>query len=193
MDSDWAGDVETRKSTSGGIVVLGNHPIKSWSTTQSAPALSSCEAEYYALVDGASRGLGLQAAARVLGIAVDDLVVEASTDSSAAKSYASRRGAGRIRHIEVKQLWLQQAVADGRIRLHKILGTENPADILTKYKSLGEYKTLLSAVNVEVVGRSPGDGGALRHETAENMGWMRLGDGTRWADAYEEEGEADEG
>ena len=51
-DSDWAGDVQTRKSTSGGILMLGNHCIKTWSVTQDPLALSSCEAEYYAVVDG---------------------------------------------------------------------------------------------------------------------------------------------
>ena len=138
VDSDWAGDLETRKSTSGGIICLGPHCVKTWSSTQSTPALSSCEAEYYALVDGATRVLGLQAAAKELGVVAEDAAVQASTDSSAAKSYASRRGSGRVRHVEVKQLWLQQAVAEGRFKLSKVLGTENPADIMTKYKSLPE-------------------------------------------------------
>ena len=40
-DSDWAGDLETRKSTSGGIIMLGEHCMKIWSTNQSSPALSS--------------------------------------------------------------------------------------------------------------------------------------------------------
>ena len=88
LDSEWAGDRDTRKSTSGGIVRLGSHCIKTWSSTQSSPALSSCEAEYYALVDGATRALGIQEAARELGIVADQLVVEAQTDSSGAKSYA---------------------------------------------------------------------------------------------------------
>ena len=42
VDSDWAGDLKTRKSTSGGIIRLGSHTIKTWSSTQSSPALSSC-------------------------------------------------------------------------------------------------------------------------------------------------------
>ena len=54
---------------------MGSHTIKSWSSTQSAPALSSCEAEYYALVDSATRVLGLQAAAKELRVAVEDVVV----------------------------------------------------------------------------------------------------------------------
>ena len=175
VDSDWAGDRDTRKSTSGGIIRLGQHCVKTWSITQSSPALSSCEAEYYALVDGATRALGIQTAAKELGIVSEELIVEAQTDSSAAKAYASRRGAGRVRHIEVRWLWLQQAVADGRFRLVKLLGTSNPADILTKYKTINDYRELLRTVSVEVVGKAP-----------EDIGWLRLGSGVRWADAVEE-------
>ena len=189
VDSDWAGDIHTRKSTSGGLILLGDHCIKSWSTTQSSPALSSCEAEYYALVDGASRALGIQAAAKELGVVVDDMVIEAATDSSAAKSYASRRGAGRVRHIEVRRLWLQQAVAEGRFRLVKVLGVENPADVLTKYKSFGEFRTLLAGVNVEVVGKPRGPGGSGDGGAAAEDGWLRLRNGGNWADALEEEGD----
>ena len=85
-DSDWAGDLETRKSTSEGIITIGEHCLKTWSTNQSSPALSSCEAENYAVVDGASRALGMQTAAKELGIEVGDLSVEIATDSSGAKS-----------------------------------------------------------------------------------------------------------
>ena len=82
--------------------MLGAHCMKTWSTTQTSPALSSCEAESYAVVDGATRALGMQAAAKELGIDVGNLAVVMATDSSGAKSFASRRGSGRIRHIEVK-------------------------------------------------------------------------------------------
>ena len=149
-DSDWAGDIKTRRSTSGGIMMLGPHCLKSWSSTQSSPALSVCEAEYYALVDGATRVLGVQAAARELGIEAEDVVLEMHTDSSSAKSLASRRGLGRVRHIEVRWLWLQQAVAEGRFRLRKVLGVVNPADVCTKYLSKNDIRQKLKTVNIEV-------------------------------------------
>ena len=45
-DSDWAGCLRTRKSTSGGVAMLGHHMVKSWSSTQRDRALSSGEQSF---------------------------------------------------------------------------------------------------------------------------------------------------
>ena len=58
-DSDWAGDKVTRKSTSGGLFMLGGDLIKSWSSTQPIIALSSREPDLYATVKAASQATGL--------------------------------------------------------------------------------------------------------------------------------------
>ena len=51
VDSDYAGCPRTRKSTSGGCVMMGSHLIKSWSSTQNnVISLSSGEAELYSIV-----------------------------------------------------------------------------------------------------------------------------------------------
>ena len=55
------------------------------------------------------------------------------TDSSAAKGMASRKGLGKVRHVEVSQLWVQQKVGSGEIELKKVEGTNNLADALTKH------------------------------------------------------------
>ena len=55
------------------------------------------------------------------------------TDSSAAKSLASRKGLGRARHIEVNQLWIQERVSEGVLEIRKVKGAENIADALTKH------------------------------------------------------------
>ena len=68
-DSDWAGDVESRKSTSGGVVMIGDHLIGHWSRTQATIALSSDEAELNASVKGASEGLGRRQLAQEVGYA----------------------------------------------------------------------------------------------------------------------------
>ena len=55
------------------------------------------------------------------------------TDASAAIGIASRRGSGKVRHIEVSQLWLQDKVMRNEIEVSKIRTDQNPADALTKH------------------------------------------------------------
>ena len=89
-DSDWGGDRLSRKSTTGGAICFGGHCLRTWSSTQGAIALSSAEAEFYALVDGALRAKWTQSVLCELGWPVSP-AAELCTDSSAAKSFISRR------------------------------------------------------------------------------------------------------
>ena len=130
VDTDYAGCRKTRKSTSGGVATLGSHLIKSWSTTQAVIALSSGEAEFYGIVKGSSTGMGLRSVLKDLGL---ECRLGVHTDASAAKAIAPRKGLGKVRHIEVNQLWIQDKVGSGDVELHKIAGVVNPADALTKH------------------------------------------------------------
>ena len=58
-DSDWAGKEKCRKSTSGGVIMYGSHALKTWSSQQQVVALSSGEAELYALVKAAAQTKGI--------------------------------------------------------------------------------------------------------------------------------------
>ena len=84
----------------------------------------------YAMSEGASRGLGLKTILQELGVELNLLVI--SMDSAAAKAFASTRGLGRMLHMEVKNVWMRALVRDGRLKLEKILGDRNPADVFTK-------------------------------------------------------------
>ena len=132
VDMDHAGCLETRKSTSGGIIMHGCHGLKTWSATQQVIALSSGEAEYYGMVKGAGNALGLSGVFRDLGLKYEIVLY---TDSSAAKGISSRRGLGKLRHVELNELWLQDQVSRGRVTVRKIKGEENFSDSLTKHSS----------------------------------------------------------
>ena len=67
-DTDWSGCLRTRKSTSGGCIMIGQHCIRTWSSTQPSVTLSSGEAEFYGLVKAAGAGLGHQSLAGDLGL-----------------------------------------------------------------------------------------------------------------------------
>ena len=86
VDLDWPSGAE-RKSTSGGMMCVNGAGFTHWSRTQKARALSSGEAEYYAMATGCADGLGLQSLAQDLGWRVE---VRIWTDSSAAKAVANR-------------------------------------------------------------------------------------------------------
>ena len=83
----------------------------------------------------------MQALAEELGW---NMSVGVHTDSSAAKAVACRRGLGKLRHIELKYLWVQELVQEQRIVIKKINGLDNPADCLTKPKDSKCFKPLLS-------------------------------------------------
>jgi hypothetical protein len=130
VDTDFAGCLRTRKSTSGGCAMLGQHLVKHWSTTQKVVTLSSGEAELAGIVKGSAEALGLQSLARDLGVEVQ---IRVHADSSAAIGICKRTGIGRVRHLAVGQLWVQEKIRSEEITLCKVLGLENPADLLTKH------------------------------------------------------------
>ena len=129
-DTDWAGCPRTRKSTSGGSILLGRHTIKHWSSTQTSTALSSAEAEFGGVLRGSGQGLGYQALLSDLGVEVP---LRVWTDSSAAIGICQRQGLGKVRHLDTQTLWIQQAVRAGKVDLRKVAGESNPADLLTKH------------------------------------------------------------
>ena len=149
-DSDWGGDRRTRKSTSGGALQLGCHCIRTWSSTQSAIALSTAEAEFYALVDAVLRAKGALSILSELGVPVESQVVEVFTDSAAAKSFISKRGLGKMRHLELRELWLQREVGEGKAVVRKVAGARNPADAMTKFLSRAELQDRLRALCLDL-------------------------------------------
>ena len=111
--------------------MLRSSIVKSWSSTQKVTALSSAEAELYAICKMATQLLSILSIARDFRL---DLKGEVYTDSTAAMGVAYRQGlGGKARHIKVQYLWIQESIRDKEFGLFKV-GTElNPADILTKH------------------------------------------------------------
>ena len=127
-DSDWAGCAHTRRSTSGGGISLGKHLIAHWSRTQTCIALSSGEAELNAMLKAGCEGLGIRNYMQDVGVEVG---LHLRGDSSASHGTLQRQGSGRIKHLQTRQLWLQEKVHEGAISLEKVPREENWADLLT--------------------------------------------------------------
>ena len=76
----------------------GAHPIKFWSRTQGAVALSSAEAELIAMVKATSEGMGMVAIMAEYGMEVSLTI---KNDAVHAIGIVRRQGFGRIRHLEL--------------------------------------------------------------------------------------------
>jgi hypothetical protein len=137
-DSDWGGCEKTRKSTSGGAVMKGLHCIGQWSRTQQLIALSSAEAELNASVRAGQEGIGIVNFSTEVGT---PHAVEILGDSSAAQGINMRVGSGRVKHLSIRQLWLQERVAKGYLTCRKIPREVNCADAMTHHWSPKEGKS----------------------------------------------------
>ena len=110
-------------------------------------ALSSGESEFYGIVKGTSCLLGLKSIVADLG-----KICEATlyTDATAGKGIAQRRGAGKVRHLDTQFLWVQQKLGEKRFQLKTVKGTDNTADLQTKYLSAKDVGRLMLALGFVV-------------------------------------------
>ena len=136
--------------------------MKSTSTTQAVVSLSSAEAEFYAAVKTAAAGIGCVSMMRDLGVILQQQGVEVKTkglgdgvdspsldiklDATAGRPIAMRRGARRIRHIATPTPWLQRLVINGDIKMTRVGGNDNCADLGTKHLDLSENEQTLEVL-----------------------------------------------
>ena len=114
-DSDLAGDIDTRKSTSGTLFFLGNSLVSWQSLKQRVVALSSCEAEYVAATNAATQGIWL---ARLLGELQGRKAetVELKMDNKSAIALAKKPVFHECsKHIDLRYHFIRGCVEDGSI------------------------------------------------------------------------------
>ena len=139
VDSDWAGS-EERYSTHAGLEFHGGHLVDSWVASDQVRALSSGERELYGIVDGSARGIFTKHMYEEMGRNIN---IDVETDSTTAIGMCSRTGVGKTRHMQVRWLWIQDAIREKVVRLRKVSGTENVADMGTKYLDGPTHQRLL--------------------------------------------------
>ena len=108
--------------------------------------LSSGEAELMALVKATSEAIGLLQLAESWGITMSANVF---VDSSAALAVTDRKGCGKLRHVRIGHLWVQQIAEGDEVLFSKVRGTMNPADLLTKHLPANTRERLIALVAQE--------------------------------------------
>jgi hypothetical protein len=147
-DANWAGCKLSRKSSSGGTIAIGGHLIRAYSKTQSVIAKSSGESELYAAVRASAEGLGILTLFADFGL--KNMKASVGMDASAAIGIAQRQGIGKLRHVEVDVLWLQEQQARRLLPIVKVPGPRNPSDMGTKNVAVALIDQYLAQLNLEV-------------------------------------------
>ncbi len=131
-DSDWGGDRDTRRSTTGHVFKSAGAAVTWSSQKQSLVALSSCEAEYVALAAATQQAQWLRRLVQDLG---DKMAtpLEIFEDNQGAIHLASNPGHHkRTKHIDIRHHYLRDVVANGDIKLTYVPTKQQAADLLTK-------------------------------------------------------------
>jgi len=132
VDSDYAGDVDDRKSTSGYVFLLGGGAVSWASKKQPIVTLSTTEAEYVAAAYGACQAVWMRNVLRELGSSQQEGTLLYCDNSSTIKLSKNPVLHGRSKHIDVRFHFLRELVNEGVIKLVYCSTHSQLSDIMTK-------------------------------------------------------------
>ncbi|KAE8671810.1 ABC transporter B family member 7 [Hibiscus syriacus] len=130
-DSDYAGDLDKRRSTIGYVFTFEKAPVSWKSTLQSTVTLSTTEAEYMEVTEAVKETIWLNGLLGELGMEQKHIKVHCDSQSAIhlAKNQVYH---ARMKHIDVRYHFVREILEEGGVIIQKIRTTENPADMLTK-------------------------------------------------------------
>ncbi|KAL5761263.1 hypothetical protein ACOSQ2_020101 [Xanthoceras sorbifolium] len=148
VDADLAGNVDIRKSTTGYVYTLGGTAVSWVSQLQKILALSTTEAEYVAVTEASKEMVWLQSFLEALGKKQEDNVLYCDSQSAIhlAKNPSFH---SRTKHIQLRYHFIRSLLEDGILKLQKISGAQNPADMLTKTVTTDKLKLCSASVGLQ--------------------------------------------
>jgi hypothetical protein len=149
VDSDYAADLDKRRSLTGYVFTVGGCDVSWKATLQDVPAQSTTEAEYMAINEACKEAVWLKG-----------LCAELCGDDSCIKLFCDSQGTiyltkdqmfyERTKHIDIKYHYVRDVVARGKLRVCKISTHENPADMMTKPIHVAKFELCSSLVGITV-------------------------------------------
>ena len=107
--------------------------------------MSSAEAEFGGIHTAAMETYAFKILFEWLGFRV---IWTVETDSAAARAMSYRLGVGKVRHMDLRLLWNQQAVKQLGLHITKVEGSKNTADLGTKVHTAVEHQRLLNDLGI---------------------------------------------
>ena len=147
-DADWAGCPDTRRSTSGYSIYLGNNLV-SWSAKkQPTMSCSSCESKYRALALTAAELLWLTHLLRDLKVSLPQRPLLLCDNKSAIFLSSNPVSHKRAKHVELDYHFLRELVLADKLRTQFVPSHLQVADIFTKSVPKALFQFLRSKLHI---------------------------------------------
>jgi len=148
LDANLGGDFDTKKSTTGYIFTLGGTTVSWKSKLQHRVSLSTMEVEYIVISEAAKEMIWLKNFLNELGKEQENASM--FSDSQSAVSLAKNSVFhSRCKHIQLRYHFIKELINDGDLSLLKILGSENPTDMLTKAVTTDNLRLCIASVSLQ--------------------------------------------
>jgi hypothetical protein len=132
-DADWAGETETRRSTSGFTFIFAGGVISSRTKLQTTVALSTCESELNALIEAVREAAWIRFLTQELRISGSEGPMTIHEDNQAALLIAeNHRFSDRIKHVAIRYFFIRDEIANGSVSVIYCPTDRMAADIFTK-------------------------------------------------------------
>lgn len=149
VDSDFAGDRDSRKSTTVCFFTLGDNCITWKSQLQPLVTLSSTDAEYVAIIEAVKECIWLKGILKELNFMHDKPIM--FTDSQRTLSLSKNPVYHeRSKHIEVKHHFIHEKLSQGKVEFVNIHTDRIPSDVGTKIQPVGKFKLCLSLLHIDI-------------------------------------------
>ncbi len=148
VDSDFAREVDHRRSTTGYVFTLGSTAISWVSQLQKIVTISTTKAEYVAVIEASKELIWLQGLLTKLGFEQEMNVLHSDSQSAIhlAKNSAFH---SRTKHINLRYHFIRSLIEDGVVKLVNIAGSKNPADMLTKPVTTEKLELCAASVGLQ--------------------------------------------
>ena len=151
-DSDFAGCVDTRRSTSGFCLYGDGNLLASYAGIQASVALSTCQAEWAALVAIITMILWFLNLFGELGFEVElPVLILCDSQSCIAIAKGAAQNFKRVKHFDIKELFLKEIIKKGDIDVVYVKSKDNVADLLTKFLPKATFVNLRDFIRGDIL------------------------------------------